>query len=205
MSPTRRDFIRFAGVFLAGVVLKSCGEPTVTCYALVTVPPVPSPPDSPSWAALRECWLALADSRLQVFEEDDFSQDLRARHTQTLDALVSAGELERDVADEIDVAFGQAIAHIKRQLATCYIALPSEYQPRQDLVTQSAVLEEMAAKGAIDTATVEQARAALERDIAWLEAFQAGQVPGALETIEADPADVEAAQILVELLLGEKG
>ncbi len=206
MSPTRRDFIRFTGVLLAGVLLRSCGEPpTVTCYTAVPVPPSPAPPDSQLWASLRECWLALGDSRLQVFEEDSFSQDLRTRHAQVLDELVASQELEREVADEIGVAFEQAINHIKRQLATCYIALPSEFAPRQDLVTQATALEEMAAKGSIDTATVDLARAALERDIAWLEAFQAGQVPGSLETIETDPADIQAAQILVELLLGKKG
>jgi hypothetical protein len=67
-----------------------------------------------------------------------------------------------------------------------------------------ALLEEMAARSEIDPPTVAQARAALERDIEWLEQFQAGQVPGSWEQIGADPTAIEAARILVELLLGRQ-
>jgi hypothetical protein len=138
---------------------------------------------------------------LQSFEDNEFIVALRQRHQEALQKLVEFGDLEPAVAEEIEVAFGQAIAHIQRNMATCYIALPAEYYPRADLLSQEALLEEMAAQSDIDPATVEQARAALARDIEWLAQFEAGQVPGALEEIEPDPHAIEAARILVELLL----
>lgn len=113
------------------------------------------------------------------------------------------GELDPAVADDIAVAFGQAVSHIQCGVATCYIALPPEYMPRADLLGQAAALEEMAAQGNLDPAVVEQARDALARDMEWLAAFQAGQVPGELQETEADATSIEAARILVELLLGE--
>jgi hypothetical protein len=208
MSPTRRDFIRYVGLFLASVITRGCGpapSPTsyVACYLKETIiPPAPTPPND-RWAALQECWYSLDDPRLQSFEDNNVIITLRQRHQEALQALVAAGELDPAVGEEITVAFGQAIAHIQRQQATCYIALPSEYQPREDLLGQAAALEEMAAQGNLDPAVVAQARAALARDIEWLTQFQAGKVPGALEEIEADPDAVEAARILVELLLGQ--
>ena len=70
---------------------------------------------------------------------------------------------------------------------------------------QAALLEEMATEGDIDSETVAQAQAALERDITWLAQFHAGEEPGELEGIEVTPEAAEAAQILVELLLGDQG
>ncbi len=205
MSPTRRDFLRYVGLFLAAAVTRGCGRtPTTTCYIAVPVPPSPSPARSERWAALRDCWYSLDDPRLQSFEDNDFIRELRRRHQEVLAGLVAAGELDAAMADDIAVAFGQAMAHIQRNMATCYIALPPEYAPRAELLDQATALEEMAAQGGLDPAAVEQARAALARDMEWLAAFQAGQVPGELEETEADPTSIEAARILVELLLGEQ-
>jgi hypothetical protein len=216
MPPTRRDFIRYVGLFLASAIVRSCrptcytpgplSSPTrspspiqPTCY--VVAPPSPTPPLNERWAALRDCWYSLDDPRLQSFEDNEFIVALRGRHQESLDALVAVGDLEPAVGEEIGVAFEQAVAHIQRNMATCYIALPAEYYPRADLLSQEALLEEMAARSDIDPATVEQARAALARDIEWLSQFEAGQVPGALEEIEPDANAIEAARILVELLL----
>jgi len=205
MSPSRRDFIRYVGLFLASAIARGCGvPPTVTCYEVAPISPEPTPPANERWAALRDCWYSLDDPRVQSFEDNDFIVGLRGQHQEALAALVAAGELDAAVAEEIAVAFGQAIAHIQRNQATCYIALPPEFQPRADLLSQEAALEEMAAQGNLDPAVVEQARAALARDIEWLSQFQAGQVPGSLEEIEADPNAIAAARILVELLLGSK-
>jgi hypothetical protein len=62
----------------------------------------------------------------------------------------------------------------------------------------------MAQRSAIDPATVARARAALEKDVAWLSLFQAGQQPGDLNVIQATPTEVKAASILVALLLGQQ-
>jgi len=92
---------------------------------------------------------------------------------------------------------------MQRMMATCYIALPPVFAPRADLMQQAAILEEAAAEGDIESATMAEVQAALERDIAWFDQSLAGQNPGALETVEVDSASAEAARILVWLLLGE--
>ena len=150
-------------------------------------------------------WMDLDNPALQSFEDTDFSLDLRQRHDDVLTALVESGEIDAGVADGIAAAFEEAIAHIQRQQATCYIALPPVFTPREDLVQQAALLEEMATEGDIDPETVAQAQAALERDIAWLAQFHAGEVPGELDAIEVTQEAAEAARILVELLLGDQG
>jgi hypothetical protein len=142
---------------------------------------------------------------LQSFEDTDFSRDLRQRHEHALAALVESEEIDDAVADEIAIAFEEAIAHIQRQQATCYIALPPVFAPREDLVKQAELLEELSAEGDIASKTVAQAQAALERDIAWLAQFHAGEEPGEVDGIEITPEAAEAARILVELLLGYQG
>ena len=142
---------------------------------------------------------------LQSFEDTDFSRDLHRRHDAALAALIEIGEIDAPVADEIGIAFEEAIAHIQRQQATCYAALPPVFAPREDLVRQAEILEEMSTAGDIDPETMAQAQAALERDIAWLAQFHAGEEPGELDGIEITPEAAEAARILVELLLGYQG
>ncbi|HSD82495.1 MAG TPA: hypothetical protein VLG46_01475, partial [Anaerolineae bacterium] len=61
-------------------------------------------------------------------------------------------------------------------------------------------LTEMAQRSDIDPATVERARAALARDMAWLAQFRAGENPKDLESIQATPTEIKAARILVDLL-----
>lgn len=239
MEPTRREFMRQVGVFLAGWLASGCaaprtpeptpGPPTMTCYEPTAVPPspacysplpTPAPRPSPTltcytptpsptptpmannarWNALRTSWLELKNPQLQVYEDTDFSRRLRQQHAEALAALTEAGLLDAAVAADIQVAFEEAIAHIQRQQATCYIALPPEYTPRQDVLTQTAALTEMAQRSDIDPATVERARAALARDMAWLAQFQAGEKPGDLADIQATPTEIRAARILAELL-----
>lgn len=208
MKATRREFVRRVGVTLGSLM----GARWACCYA--PVPPTytspflsPSPAESadPNWSTVRACWLELDHSELQSFEDTDFSRDLRQRHEQALATLVESGKIDAAVADEIAVAFEEAIAHIQRQQATCYIALPPVFAPREDLHRQAEMLEEMASEGDIDAETVAQAQAALERDIAWLAEFHAGEEPGELDGIKVTPEAAEAARILVELLLEHQG
>jgi hypothetical protein len=89
-------------------------------------------------------------------------------------------------------------------MGTCY-ELTSEgvssMGVRGDMTTQAAALAEMAERSTIDPATVARAQEALERDIAWLEQYKTGNQTGDPERIDASPAEVEAARVLVELLL----
>ena len=212
MEPTRREFMRQVGVFLAAFIAAGCEAsrtpeptlqppPTMTCYQPTQPPLTPTAlANDVRWEALRSSWLELKSPQLQTLEDTAFSRRLRQQHAEALTALTEAGQIDAVVADDIQVAFDQAIAHIQRQQATCYIALPAEYTPRQDVMTQAATLTEMAQRSDIDPATVERARAALARDMAWLAQFQAGQQPIELEDIQATPTEIQAARILVDLL-----
>lgn len=202
MQRTRREFIRFVRVVLAAALTRSCAACYTPAPGGYTPRPAPPTPD-PHWSNLRTCWLDLAAAELPSFEDGELPGRLRQCHANALQALVDGGKLRADIADEIAVAYDQAVAHIERQLATCYIALPPEFTPRSDLMKQADLLAEMAEKSDINPMTVAHARAALERDIAWLAQFQAGQVPGSLTQIEVDADSIEAARILVDLLLGK--
>ncbi len=90
MNPTRRDFIRYVGILLAGALARSCGTgspkptdtPIITCYEPVPPTPSPSPPttvqvtcytavpltptpaplsDNPLWGELRGYWVTMAN------------------------------------------------------------------------------------------------------------------------------------------------
>jgi hypothetical protein len=132
-------------------------------------------------------------------------QDLDQRHIQALKALVAGGELVTDVADRVNIAFEQILAHNEGLMSLCYIAFPAEYFPRQDLMGQIATLEEMADKSDLDPAVVAQLREVLGRNIAWLAQFLAGEEPGIVSDIEVGTTSAEAARVLVELLLNDGG
>ena len=202
---TRREFIRRVGVALGALLAVRCGR--TTCYEVAPITPggTAVPSSGALWAELRACWLDLDSPELRSFEDNDFIRDLRQRHADTLAALVDSGELDQAVVDEIAAAFEEAIAHVQRQQATCYIALPPEFIPRQDLMQQADLLTEMEAEGDIDPGTVAQVQTALERDIAWLTKFHAGESPEEWEGIEITPDAAEAARILIALLLGRQG
>jgi hypothetical protein len=174
-------------------------------------------PAGERWAALRKCWLDLLHPQEQqenpegspslgdlgglTPERQEAFANMVRRHREALDALVAAGELDAAVADGIAVAFDEDIAHREGSMSMCYIAIPAEAFTRQDLGQQLALLDEMAAQSDIDPATVEQARAALARDIKQLSQLQAGQVPASEGDLPEDASVGEAASILVELLL----
>jgi hypothetical protein len=52
---------------------------------------------------------------------------------------------------------------------------------------------------------VAQVRASLERNIAWLAQFQAGESTGLANDVEVDTSSAEAARVLIELLLRDVG
>ena len=214
MTSTRREFIQSMGIAAASLVL-------LRCSAL-------SSQDSSPRGRLRRAWLQLDWLALQ--SKDDWErgekarQELAAQHRAALDELVDAGELSSEVADEVQAAFDAAAYHIYRSNApiTCYEPMIVDYAPvSSDQLTQQAeLLTQMAEKGELDPATVSKARAAIERDIAFLSlspderqalydqliqaANQGAAVPpfDQLE-LEITPQAAEAARFLLELLLKE--
>jgi hypothetical protein len=239
--------MRSIGVMLASLLTTRCGggltryaplpptrtptPPMPTCYTVVPLV-TPSPPPAgkdEDWDRLRQPWYSL--DRLardaQDSERGEQTQKrLVAEHRAALDRLVQAGALDRAIADEMQTAFESAAYHVWRANApiTCYEFSPDanyQIEGSSDLVKQSELLAEMAEKSAIDEATVAQAKAAIERDIAFLtmsaEAQHAlieatkkatgntGTSPHLADlALNIPPESVEAAHILVELLLGKK-
>ena len=222
MTPTRRSFMRQVGVSLAALLASGCVpsivKPTPTCYApQLQLIPTPAEQSGP-WGDLRACWLALGDPRFLAKQIDDwvaaeraanaFAATLRERHQIALDALVADGALSATVAVEIGTAFQEATDHLSGRFVSCYAPQqPGEISPRptrEELTLQAAALTEMAQRSDIDPGTVAKAQATLERDMAWLAQFRATRQPDDISTITASPAEIEAADILVELLLGRK-
>jgi hypothetical protein len=202
MRSTRRDFIKSVGIAIASLVMVRC---------------IPFGGDDSSRGRLRNCWLRLdwlaqktRETPPEKYEQGERARDkLVAEHRAALDDLIAAGELDAAVADQMQVAFDEAAFHAWRSNApmTCYIAPPVEYVARDDLLLQAEVLREAASD--LDPAMVGEVQAAIARDIAFFEAatgpqagyelieqFEAGE-------IEASPEAVEAARILVDLLLKE--
>jgi hypothetical protein len=221
MTTTRRTFMRQVGVTLAGLLVSGCVPASQPGFR-----PSPSPAAYPTcyapaaegsllrnrhrstpghWSALRACWLDLADRRLDAADSKGFGRALLGRHRDALAALAAAGALEPDVAGHIGVAFEEAMTHVQRKQATCCEPTPqgaaNPYPPREEVVTRAAALAEMAGRSGIAAETVAIIQAALARDMAWLEQFRAGEHPGEVASLEATPAEIEAARVLVALLL----
>ena len=154
------------------------------------------------WTALRRCWAELNSGEARSIGDESLPQELQQRHAQALAALVASGDLATDVADRVGIAYEQILAHKEGLMGLCYIAFPSEYMPRQDLMGQIVALEEMAGNSDLDPAVVAQVREVLGRNIAWLAQFLAGEQPGVVSDIEVGTTSAEAARVLVELLLG---
>ena len=157
------------------------------------------------WGTLRGCWAELESGKVRSLSDAPLPADLPQRHADALGKLVADGELEAAVAERVEAAFGQMLAHVEGLRSMCYIAIPIESMPRQDLMGQIAALEEMAGESDIDPATVAQVRASLERNIAWLAQFQAGESTGLVNDVEVDTSSAEAARVLIELLPRDVG
>jgi hypothetical protein len=229
MNTTRRTFMRQVGVTVAGLLVSGCvpapsstTPPIVTkivsrevtvvsCYIPIEVEEeAPASSESKAdaaerWNALHACWLDLADSRLNTADSTGFGKALLGRHRDALAELVAAGTLEPDVAGHIGVAFEEAVTHVQRKQATCYEPMPQDaanpYPPREEVITQAAALVEMAVRSGIAPETVATAQATLARDMAWLDQFRTGGNPAEVTAMEATPAEIEAARVLVALLL----
>jgi hypothetical protein len=199
-----------------------------TCYTVVPTP-TPSPPavKLSDWDRLRTSWHnldQLARDAPDLKRGEKTRERLVADHRKALDNLVKAGAFDSAIADEMQAAFEGAAYHVWRANApiTCYESVPYyQVEGSSDLVRQADLLAEMAEKSAIDEATVAQAQTAIERDVAFLAmsaedqqalvevvvraAGEGGEVPTFAELdMGIPPESVEAARILVELLLERK-
>lgn len=206
--------------------------PKVTCYTVVpiaTITPTVLVEAGADWRYLRDLWYGLDELASVASDEDEGIEKrdlLISEHEATLANLVNAGAVDPAVAEAMQVAYAEAAFHVWRSNTnlTCYVAPPRpEYtvQGRAELLRQAEVLEELAASAAIDADTVAEARAAIERDLAYLtmsdaeqdelaqriidEAGESGDYPEWEEIeLRVSPANAEAARILVQLLLGKQ-
>lgn len=206
-------------------------SPAITCYTVVpgvTVTPTVVVQADADWQRLRSLWLDL-DTIASNAGDDELGPQVRdeyiAEHQTALDHLVDRGVLDTAVAADMQTAYSEAAFHVWRQNSniTCYVpAPPPDYYvaSRAELVTQAQVLEEMATEAALNSDTVAEARAAIERDIAYMamsgeeqqalaeriiaEMGSGGEYPDLGETgLEVPPSSAEAARALVRLLLGQ--
>ena len=224
MTSTRREFIKNVGIAIASLAMTRCACP-ITSGDWPAKGECDSAPD-----CLRQCWLRLDLLAEETQDWNNYERGeqalskLIADHQAALDELVAAGELDTDVADQAQTAFGAAAYHVWRSNApiTCYEAVLVDYKPTSSsqLARQAELLVEMAASGDLDPATVTQAQAAIERDIVFLnlsgaetQALYDELIAAAGDSytfpsfdeldLEITPEAAEAARFLVKLLLGE--
>lgn len=138
-----------------------------------------------SRARVRELWTALLpdptaeDWRAnQGNEARDPRPAREAAHRRELDALVAAGDLRAPVADLVQAAFGEVSFHAWRTRlgATCYDMTQLGWQmqeSRERLRERARALDELVRGGAVPADAVADARAALAREIAVVDAVAA--------------------------------
>jgi hypothetical protein len=220
MSQSRREFIRNVGIALASLAMARC------------IPSggsrVPGKSGRNPRDRLRDCWagfdwLAEVAQDWNNSEAGEASRDeLLANHRAALDEMVSDGELDGAVADEVQTAFEEAVYHTwwMNSGITCYEAMYPNYTPAgaSQLIQQAESLIDMADESQIDPDTVARAQATIEHDVAFL-AFTYEEEQAFYEELSAEVGDgyafpafdeleleitpeaAEAARFLVDLLL----
>lgn len=166
----------------------------------------------PEWEHVRQCWLSLRNlSQDDVsFRKDNGKVVLEIavvkEHQRLMDDLVKTGQLEASVAEYVQMAFTQAAGHIVAwKMTSCYLGIPFEAGPREDLLKQADVLHRVS--GDLDPTTVAKAQAAITQDMAFFEAFRAGNraYDESLAdsynagNLKASPEALEAARLLTQL------
>jgi hypothetical protein len=220
MAFTRREFIKNVGIAIASLA-------TARCVCPVGGIGSKGESDSPR-ERLRQSWMRFDWLAKEAQDEGGYEQgeqaynQLVADHRASLDELVAAGELDTDVARQVQIAFDAAAYHVWLSNApiTCYEPVIVDYKPTSSsqLAWQAEILAEMADSGDLDPDTVAQAQAAIERDVAFLnlsgaetqalydELMAAAGDNYTFPTfdeleLEVTPEAAEAARFLVELLL----
>jgi hypothetical protein len=210
MTCTRRRFIKSVAVTLASLVasnaLTACASSSSTASHKEQEPT--------AWERLRQSWLELSALKdVSLGADWDTTQATleqhSAAHQAALDELVADGQISQVVSEQLQLAYAEAVYHVQRSMATCYIALPFEYNVRVDLLQQTHALHKLAGELDLDPAVVAQAQAAIARDVAFFEAVNTRKTERTHieqqfqdDQLQASPAALEAANILVDLLLG---
>lgn len=219
MQQNRREFMQTLGVALGAAVLSGCTS--------IKFPW--SGGNKDDWDRLRDAWAGLeqlSQDAPDMEKGEKTRNKLIADHLAALDGLVTSGQLEAVTADDIHVAFQAAAQHVWRAHApiTCYKPAPyPQYRvmSASDLAEQSEILAEMAERSHIDTATVAQAQASIERDLAYL-ALSSDDEQALIATLQQSPEGIwahesleslnlrvppeaaAAARVLIDALLGKK-
>ncbi len=226
MDPQRRRVLRELGIALAALAAGGCcGQAALGGDGGETPddPSTPAPPPPTGWAAVRASWRdlpALQQAADDYEKGEKVLAEMTGRHESALDQLVKSGELRKPVAADMQVAFSEAAFHIWRSYApiSCYEPTPwpvYDQDAKHSLASQAEALARMAGTTEIDPATVDLARQAIERDIAFLTlpsgdqmAMQRAQSQSwtAFADLEltVDEEAKEAAHILTEVLLGQR-
>ena len=218
MSLTSRDFMKLFGVSAASLYL-------TRCQLLTTLPAT----SSSARERLRLSWLKFNKLAQKTSngrnKENDLGQQMIVEHRAALDELVAAGEISASVADLVQEAYEAAVFHVWRSNVpiTCYAPVIVDYAPSSAnvLVKQSEVLNQIAAQGTVDPATLAKAQSALEHDMAFYalsdadvqalydqlikNSQEAGQPIPSFEALQLEltPDAQAAAQFILELLTGK--
>jgi hypothetical protein len=218
MNYTRREFMHRTGIAIAALLMSRC------------TPAASSKSDTPR-ERLRASWLRLdwlAQETRDNWGNDAPGEQAREQlvrdHQAALDELTTAGDLDAAVAEQVQLAFIAAAYHVWRANApmTCYEPVLVNYTPTSanQLVQQASLLADLAGKSDLDSSTVAQAQAVIQRDMAFLSLSQAetkALYDAILEAagdsynfptleelnLEISPQAIEAARFLTELLLEE--
>jgi hypothetical protein len=214
---SRREFIKGVGVALAALMTSRCRVPGGRQDTQL----------DRARDRTRDCWqrldwLAEETQGGKRIEQGEEARDQLVRdHQAALDELVADGELEGDVAAQVQTAFDAAVYHIWRSNApiTCYEPVLIDYRPASS-GQLAAQAEFLAASADLDADTVAKVQAAIARDVAFLnlpsdevqamydrlrkEAGDRYDFPS-FDGLELDvsPEAAQAAQFLVDLLLKE--
>lgn len=220
MADDRRNFIKRFGITLGSLIVSGSLPGCATENQIKKRSDPPPTPRGPEWEALRQSWLDLSDQRTRDALSNDFWSALRQdgdfatarsrlgkKHHGILDRMVARGQLEKTVAEHMQVAFEEAAFHIVRSRATCYMMIPVEYAPRENLLQQTEALRGVSSD--LDPATVAKAQAAIAQDVAFFEIFEAGKSrydqsladKYKAGNLEASPEALEAARLLTLLFV----
>ncbi len=238
MSLHRRDFMKILGVSVASLFLSRCraqtAEPTETIQDQPTCYEAPAPTDLPTLEPtniptrqrLRLYWLRFGELAESSREdtEDKFGQELIAGHRAILDELVTSEEVSASAADLVQEAYSAAVYHVWRSSApiTCYAVMGPLYDADSAsmLVSQAAILNQLAEQGQIDPNALAKAKAALEHDMSFyalsdkevqdlyqhlLAGAESGSSMPSFEALDLEltPEAKEATQFLIDLLMGK--
>ena len=194
MSYSRRDFMKVMGVALAALVTTRCVALENIQHSISNWTSSGSGRERlrNCWLDLKK--LYELDSQILSSEGHGYAEcvQLISNHRTTLQDLTKAGELKQDVANEIDVAFTAAADYIWWLRArmylygVCYTQAPTAiFTPLPDsvvadrmasyvrvsagqLFNQSIILAKMAPTSDINSDTVAEAQAAIERDVEFI-------------------------------------